>query len=198
MGTRGVFGLRIGGRDKLAYNHYDSYPEALGQEIISDVRDMIREIGREGMKLMATNLKVVDEDTKPTEEEIEALKQYHDGGVSTGEKTEWYSLLRDLQGKLKETLKAGFMIDAGDFIKNSLFCEWGYIVNLDTGKLEVYKGFQRAEHSLGRYVEPKPADWEPQYKGQDYYFPCALIAEFDIENLPDDLTAALPKDEDEE
>ncbi len=27
MGTRGAYGVRIDGQDKIAYNHSDSYPE---------------------------------------------------------------------------------------------------------------------------------------------------------------------------
>ena len=35
MGTRGLWGLRKDGIDKLTYNHWDSYPTALGETIKS-------------------------------------------------------------------------------------------------------------------------------------------------------------------
>lgn len=33
MGTRGLFGLRKNNKDKTMYNHFDSYPSCLGEEI---------------------------------------------------------------------------------------------------------------------------------------------------------------------
>jgi len=33
MGTRGSFGFRIKTKDKLAYNHFDSYPDGLGASV---------------------------------------------------------------------------------------------------------------------------------------------------------------------
>ncbi len=33
MGTRGVFGFHKDGVDKITYNHYDSYPTCLGEEV---------------------------------------------------------------------------------------------------------------------------------------------------------------------
>lgn len=189
MGTRGIMGVRLGNRDYLTYNHFDSYPEGLGQSMIEDVRTMLREIGHDGMKLLVENLKLVDEDAKPTPAEIEVLKEHHDPNVSTGQVEEWYSLLRDLQGKLRDTLRSGYMIDSHEFINSSLFCEWGYIVNLDTGKFEVYEGFQKLPHEKGRYANNK---------GESGYWPCALVAEFDIRNLPDNLSSLVEPQDDEE
>ena len=34
MGTRGLMGVRVDGVDKLTYNHWDSYPSGLGQDIL--------------------------------------------------------------------------------------------------------------------------------------------------------------------
>jgi len=35
MGTRGLLGLIIQAQRHAAYNHYDSYPSSLGQEIVA-------------------------------------------------------------------------------------------------------------------------------------------------------------------
>ena len=57
---------------------------------------------------------------------------------------DWYCLLRHAQGDLN-VYKNGlrYMIDNHDFIKDSLFCEYAYIINLDTKRLEFYVGFQK-------------------------------------------------------
>ncbi len=38
-----------------------------------------------------------------------------------------------------------------DFIKDGLNCEWGYLINLDTNKLEIYKGLNKKEDLECRY-----------------------------------------------
>ena len=35
MGTRGALGFKINGEYKVTYNHFDSYMEGLGKEVIS-------------------------------------------------------------------------------------------------------------------------------------------------------------------
>lgn len=39
MGTRGIYGFRFSGTDKLTYSHFDSYPEGLGSEVVEFIRD---------------------------------------------------------------------------------------------------------------------------------------------------------------
>ena len=71
------------------------------------------------------------------------------------------------------------MIDSSGFLLDSLFCEWAYIVNLDTGKLELYRGFNK-KPSDGRYgniLEDKPEWREAEYYG------VALIGEIPFEAI---------------
>src|SRR5690606_5458243 len=60
------------------------------------------------------------------------------------------------------------------FVGDSLFCEWAYVFNLDTGKLEVYRGFQKTP-GVGRYahLDLNP-DHEPTYYGM------SLVAELPL------------------
>src|SRR4051812_34899183 len=41
MGTRGAFGIRYGEQDKLVYNHFDSYPEGLGDKLFQKIQEAI-------------------------------------------------------------------------------------------------------------------------------------------------------------
>lgn len=67
MGTRGAYGFRKGNRNKLTYNHYDSYFDYLGNNLLKEIHD----IGNSEKLLETYNyIKLVDGDTKPTEEQI--------------------------------------------------------------------------------------------------------------------------------
>ena len=45
--------------------------------------------------------------------------------------------------------------DSSRFLNNSLFCEYAYIINLDTQELEVYIGFNKNPNESGRYAKFK-------------------------------------------
>lgn len=165
--------MRKNGKDKLTYNHWDSYPSGLGIDIVK----AIQKAGIEELRNGFDKIVLVNEDIKPTPEQIEKLKKYADTDVSSRNLEEWYVLLRNLQGDILANIEAGYMIDSHDFMVDSLFCEWAYIVNLDTNKLEVYEGFQELPHEKGRYAV---------VNAKDGYFPCALIREFDLDKVSEE------------
>jgi len=199
MGTRGIMGIRIDGQDKLNYNHFDSYPSYLGVNMARDVKDILANSGIDWFKEKARALKMVDHNSnsKPSKKEIENLKQYADLNVSDRTYKEWYVLLRNLQGELKQTLEAGYMIDDHGFIRDSLFCEWAYIVNLDEMTFEVYVGFQKKRHNKGRYAKLPPDPGTPDggmFTKQTVYYPCALVATYPLESIPEGWEKEVDKD----
>lgn len=186
MGTRGGFGFRVDGQDKIAYRQFDSYPSGGGEDVAAFVRKHRRNgVLFKNVVEKIRKIEVVNEDVPPTREQINRFRKYADTNVSTGKLTEWYVLLRNLQGDLAGYADAGVILDASDFLKESLFCEWAYIVNLDTNKLEVYEGFQK-ERGKGRYAEVfDPSKVEPRYPGdKSEYWPVSLIAEIDFADVP--------------
>lgn len=40
MGTRGIMGFVVDGQEKLTYNHYDSYPDGLGLDVLRWLRGL--------------------------------------------------------------------------------------------------------------------------------------------------------------
>lgn len=42
MGTRGAYGFYKDGQNKLTYNHFDSYPEGLGNTVVDFCRATMR------------------------------------------------------------------------------------------------------------------------------------------------------------
>ncbi len=166
MGTRGAYGFHMNGKDKITYNHFDSYPIGLG----SDVAAFIQRHTDERMAAIYDQIVLVDTEMVPTKEQIEECMPYYRPGVSRGTPEDWYCLLRGAQGSLEAHANGlRYMIDKATFLKDSLFCEWGYVINLDTGILEIYRGFQKVpQHN--RYYAPRG-------ESGFYYCNCALIRE---------------------
>lgn len=200
MGTRGLIGFHSEGINKVTYNHFDSYPSGLGYQAIKDTHKLLED---PEFKQKVDALQLVNEESKPTAEQITALKKYFNPNVSTGSEQEWYALLRDVQGDVKENLKCGYMIDSEIFAKSSLFCEWGYVINLDTEQFEVYQGFQKEDHGAYGVFQPftdselqgekAEADELAGKFGHDRpaYYPIKLIGTISFETITKDLSLAL-------
>jgi len=162
MSTNGAYGFYINGQEKATYNHSDSYPSWLGKRII----EVIKNSSLEKLKCVAETIELIQPEGKPTNEQIEHCKPFSDFGVSTGETDDWYCLLLNAQGDLQPYMenKLKYMVDNKEFLHNSLFCEWAYIINLDENKLEVYKGFNKNPKARGRYAS-KTVDFDKEYCG---------------------------------
>lgn len=173
MGTRGLYGFRKNGIDKTTYNHFDSYPDWLGEKMVK----FCRETSVQEMNDIFDRIIMVEEYSKPTKEQIAECIKYYDDSVSTQSPNDWYCLLRDAQGDLdvyKDGLK--YMMEYGDFIKNSLFCEYAYIINLDTNCLEFWVGFQKEPYSGNRYG----------IDSDNGYYPCKMVSYYLLESINED------------
>lgn len=159
MGTRGAFGFISKGKTKVTYNHYDSYPTGLGVSVIKACIDY----PREQIAAAADAITLVKEDKKPTKAQIKKCiaAGLADFNVSTRSENDWYCLLRNLQGDIESFVsgRAPFMIDSEAFLADSLFCEWAYIINCDTGNLEVYQGFNQDPKAPGRYAHLRDGEY---------------------------------------
>lgn len=169
MGTRGAYGFFKDGINKVSYNHFDSYPSGLGAEVM----EFIKATPDDQLGEVFSSIVMVNENDMPTVEQIDQCKKFANLNVGSQRIDDWYCLLREAQGNLS-SLRNGlrYMIDNKDFLADSLFCEWAYIINLDTRKLEVYKGFNKSANGKGRYAALQSRHKE--YYGVD------LIVEIDI------------------
>ncbi len=160
MSTRGVIGFRKNKKDKLAYNQCDSYPSSLGEAVLKVCKRTSVEVFNQAYdRIKFVTKKTLTPEVKNRLVEAEGkLEAYVEG--------------TDTQNALE------FMAKDNDFIKASLFCEWGYIVNLDNNTLEVWTGYQKEPTVGNRYGEIADGG----------FYPCKLIAEFPLDNLPTDLT----------
>lgn len=169
MGTRGAYGFRLNETDYIIYNHWDSYPGGLGQSILDQLLGQDIDQMREAVaKLQPVN----DRTDHPTPELIEKYKSYADTNVGNQDLDDWYCLLRRTQGTIIPFLTGGVehYIDGAGFLLDSLFCEWAYIINLDTEMLEIYSGFHQNPgdpESDGRYAAtPDP---NGSHRNTNYY-----------------------------
>lgn len=157
MGTRGTFGYRKNKEDKLMYNHWDSYPDGLGQNML----EYVKMYSTKEMNEVYDRIKFIEND-----------ENFEKSGKMEG-------IIHDRDIYLSAFHKDPtiLMPEDNNFIKDSLFCEWGYIINLDTECLEVWKGFQTVSQKGNRYGRKKNADG---------YYPCKLISEIPFDDLRKD------------
>lgn len=163
MGTRAAFGFRVDGVDKVTYRHCDGYPEHLGIRILKGLRGKTLD----ELRAVAAAVQMVDKQVAPTPEQIEQCRRWANTGVATGSMNDWYCLLRNAQSDLNAWMDGlRYMIDDGAFLHDSLFCEYAYIVNVDTASLEVYRGFNKDPQAAGRYAGKRTkTDREYEYFG---------------------------------
>ena len=183
MGTRGLWGFHNQGKDKLTYNHFDSYPTGLGEI----VRKFIISHTLNELKKIATNIELVDGKSEPTDKQIKECEKWTDLSVSDKSTNDWYCLLRNAQSNPEAYKKLRYMIDSKDFVQDSLFCEYAYIINLDTKKLEIYLGFQKTPQN-NRYKptieECKKIEEEAKTSGCGTpYYNCKLLMEIPFSEI---------------
>lgn len=181
MGTRGSVGIIQNKEYKASYNHFDSYPDGLGQDVVNFVNKVTKEKGWDKFKEQTKKVKLVDEHTsKPSAVDKELYKEFFNGNVSDQSLDDWHCLLRNVQGAATfeeiHNKSLFHMIDGRNFIKDSLFCEYAYIINLDDMTLEFYEGFQRKPQEGNKFGTEK----------DDGYYPCKLVGVCSLENVPED------------
>jgi hypothetical protein len=130
MGTRGSVGFIANEKNYLTYNHFDSYPDGLGVDVIEFI---IKTNDWDDIKKNVIKLQKVNETDKCPDDLIPMYEQFHQH-VSSGD--DWYSYLRDLQGiewiyHLDEIEHMCFMEGDIESIVKDCFIEYTYIINLD-------------------------------------------------------------------
>jgi hypothetical protein len=172
MSTRGFVAFVVDQTEKIAYNHWDSYPDGLGVDVLA----WLRAVDLESVARQVRDLRVVDPGSTPTAADVERLAKWTDTDVGKQSTDDWYCLLRRTQGNPAAMLEAGVIENASQFPADSLFAEWGYVVDFDQGVFEVYRGFQEQPHDRGRFAH---------LAGEGGYQPVALVASWSLGDLPD-------------
>lgn len=197
MGTRGFIGLVADGTEKITYNHSDSYPGGLGNDVLTWLRRVVAvELGVHTARDSVRALRVVSPESTPSAEDIERLRPWTDLNVGQQSTDDWYCLLRGTQGNPAEMLAAGVIEDASHFPADSLFAEWGYVVDFDHNRFEVYRGFVKAPHTGERFSD------RPRRPDANGYYPVQYVMSWGFDELPSSeefvrLTEGADRDDDD-
>ncbi len=182
MGTRGAVIIIQDGKAKGHYNHYDSYPEELGSQVIDELVKIDKSKGWDVFKKNCQKVKLVDESKKPSATVIKkyVAKGFFNDKVSVGSVEDWYCLLRELQGAqyIPQIFNGvvEHMCNGTNFVYDSLFCEYAYVIDLDKMVLEFYTGFTKKPQPGNRFgVEV-----------DDGYYPCAKVGQILLTDISED------------
>lgn len=135
MSTRGLIGIKKGGKLKAQFNRSDSYPEGLGVQVLEELC-AIKRNRVAALNQVYDRIELVDSDDPVPEDQWARYDPSDTWGeaLASCEKENGYaSLTPYINGTVIH------MVNEADFLKDRLFCEYSYIVNLDSEKLEVYR-----------------------------------------------------------
>ena len=160
MSTRGALIIRRGGEEKAIDIRSDAYPSGAGV----DIADLIKTTD---MNEIFDILTVYDEWDMPD-----------DGKESNTEETQSFSYCR-CRLAVKNKKRICVSPETADKVKNSLFCEYAYLIDLDKDELMFFVGGQTKPQEGNPFgMEPVRIKWVCY----DYY-PCRLAAVFDLKYI---------------
>lgn len=192
MGTRHLIAVMHDGKYKVAqYGQWDGYPSGQGTTVLAFLHQMDKHVFI--TKLMDARF-VTDEDV----ERINAELKVDNSLMNEGKKYGHFS--RDRGAEILDIVyKAvpGILLQNSiNFAADSLFCEYAYVIDLDKGTFEVFKGFNKTPLVEGdRFFGIKSDDASSQG-----YHPVKLVHTFQLDALPDEdtfLKVLEPQDEEE-
>jgi hypothetical protein len=136
MGTRGFTGFIFpDGTLKGSYNHFDMYPTGHGRDIADELAEFAKNTGDDDpygeLLSLACKIRWVSADDRA---EMENLPE---------EEKDWYWALREDHGSILSRLRRGIATDESNFLRDSLFCEFGYVLDFRTNEFAILVGFNQ-------------------------------------------------------
>ena len=204
MGTRNLTMVIKGETPVIAqYGQWDGYPSGQGATALNFLK-------KRSMKKFKKKLELIrfatEEDEKEVKEWLSSIG-VNDGWMDmeqSGKYHQQYPLLTRNNGAeilqmVYDNTVPAFLTDSADFAKDSLFCEWAYIIDLDKETFEVYSGFNEAPLKEGdRFFSTEEEIIEV---GESKYYPVTLVKSYSLSELPGPKTfekECTPVEEEEE
>ena len=242
MSTRGLYGFRANGQERLFYNGSGSYPTGLGLEIVEFAQNLPPGLAEKiaAMPDWGAQYKIFLQNSEHIEKlEFEKFRAQHDqkdpgqaeriaqieeqielarktpagappelveatarfflndpAGAQRGEACSRAAQLfaqgdhmgfvqalgsfgreRSLLEELRSPFPAFPAVTNNAFAADSIFCEYAYVVNMDSGMLEFYVGFNKNPRAPGRFAALSKRD-------EAEYFGIELALEIPLADLP--------------
>ena len=143
MSTRGFVGYKKNGKIKGFYNNNDSYYSYLGLKVLKKFE-------------IYSNKQLEDFFIKKLEL------------ITNDKKDEYYENHRDIW-EIDWSTDNIKLQDGTSFLLDSLFCEYGYVYNLDDGTIEVYRSFFDKPHTGKERIKYEMKDIFMESKKEEYF-----------------------------
>lgn len=186
MGTRNL--TMVINKEKTVvaqYGQWDGYPGGQGVTVL----DFLKKTSLDNFKKKLEDVSFMGKKEENELQEFMKSIGCKDGWMDSDQvkkRHKRYPLLTRDNGaevleKIMKTKGKVFLQDESDFAKESLFCEWAYVINLDKNILEVYKGFNR------KPLSKKERFYDDSYendKAKPEYYPVKLTGTYSLDKLP--------------
>jgi hypothetical protein len=207
MGTRNLCAAVIDGAFKIAqYGQWDGYPSGQGVVALAFAHTLKDPAVRENFeRKLRQCVWITDEQLSETYEQCGAPRGATMIGMDIANRhTERFPhLSRDTGAKIFDLVadsRVGLaLVDQHEFARDSLFCEYAYVLDLDANVLEAYQGFNTVQTPpAGRFAFLD--DGGKDSYGGDKYYPVRLVGSWDLADLPtaDEFLDQLKRQEDAE
>lgn len=178
MGTRHLIAVQKNGRYGIAnYGQWDGYPSGQGIDVLTFARNMDREAF--GAKVAATRF-IEDE------EEIAKINSNKDWPrvfpeLSRDAGSDILDIVNDAEPGLG-------LLNSLPFAWDSLFCEYAYVIDLDAGTFECFRGFNKSLADVAeRFAGPVPEGFQgPNESSASKYNAVSLWHKWPLDALPSD------------
>lgn len=171
MGTRNLIMVKLNGKRRVAqYCQWDGYPTGQGKEIASFLQRANLDTFAKKVEALtfATDKEIKDTWTKAGADPESDLVSF---AIAEKHTAMYPEFSRDTGAKVLGLIQRGKVKkvqNSVDFLKDSLFCEWAYEIDLDKKCVNVYRGFQ----ATGK-METKTRSDGSTYQAEKYA-PCKI------------------------
>lgn len=200
MGTRHLTLVQQGGSYKVAqYGQWDGYPEGQGETVVEFLQTI------KTKKALADFTNKVSSLVEISKKELnQRWKECGADGsgwvgldVSDEFSKKYPHLNQDCGAEILNLVSDGTVKEVFlevDFAKDSLFCEWAYVIDLDAGTFEVYKDFNNRPLNKNARFYFDGHKSEPHEKRDKnykvipnkfyYYYPIRLKKKYSLKKIP--------------
>jgi hypothetical protein len=195
VGTRNLTMVQKNNKLVVAqYGQWDGYPFGQGVKVLRFAKKISNELNRiKFEEQLKKCVYITEEKRKELYESVLGPSYSKDGWITIEQSNKlanaFPTLHRDTCANILDIIfhsedEIIYLIDASDFAGDSVFCEWAYLINLDTNQLEVYRGFNE----------------EPLEKSERFYstntpnnghYPIRFLHTYNIDNLPEERDFAI-------